>query len=172
MNQKGQLLLTFLKVINEKSSIFGFRFVVCGGWAIHILSDYFGRKTGRPWNHKDIDLQVPLSQLHSAIPFFKSIKFVKGFVPYKKARLVKNYYKFSGKFDGQKILVDVYGADKIPVIKIPWRGSEFLVISPRLELENWIDRKKRQGSRQSIELSIEFLEAIVKEGNYTEDEIR
>lgn len=169
MKQKNQLLSTFLRRINEKSSLFGVRFVVCGGWAIHILSDHFGRKTGRPWNHKDIDLNVPLSQLPAAIAFFKGMKFVRTFVAHKKARLTKYHYRFGGTFAGRKILVDIYGVEKIPFIKIPWKGSEFLVVSPRIELENWIDRKKRQGSKPSIELSIEFLEHIVKKDIFRED---
>ena len=169
MNHKNQLLFTVLKNINDKSQVFGFRFVVCGGLAIHILSDHFGRKSSRPWNHKDIDLMVPLSQFSSAIMFCKSINFVESFVSYKKKRLVKNHKRFSGTIDGQKIMVDIHGMKKIPIIKIPWNGSEFFVISPRVELENWVDRKKRQGSTSSILLSIKFLESIISKNDYTEE---
>jgi hypothetical protein len=161
MDSKSEFLLKRTEELVNKSSVFQVDLIVCGGLAIHILSDFLGRKSPRPWNHKDIDFIVPLSQFSKTIAFFKSLGYVKIFVPYKKSHLLKNHIRFGNQIDDFKVLVDVYGQPKVVVVKVKHGGFDFPIVSPRIELENWVDRKRRLGSKPSIDLSIEFLKLAV-----------
>lgn len=171
MNSKSDFLLETMERLVCKSSDLGVELVICGGLAIHILSDVLKRDSPRPWNHKDIDFVVPLSQFSKAIPFFKSLSYTKVFVPYKKRRIVKNHVRFGKNVNNTKILVDIYATPKVSIIKIKRNNVEFLLLSPRVELENWKDREHREGSKPSINLSIDFLECVVAMNLFEEEEL-
>lgn len=158
---KSDFLLQQAKELVARSSEYGVDLVLCGGLSIHILSDFLCRQSSRPWNHKDVDFLVPLSQFGRAIVFFKSLGYVNVFVPYKKARLMRNHLRFVAEISNVKVLVDLYGLREIPTVRVRHDDFELPLLSPRLELENWIDRKKRLGSKPSIDLSIEFLESAI-----------
>ena len=171
MSSKSDFLLKTTLELVDKSSDFGVDLVVCGGLAVHILSNFLKRDSPRPWNHKDIDFIVPLSQFSKAIAFFKSLGYTKVFVPHKKARLTKNHVRFGNKVNDTKILVDLYGEPKISIIKIKQNNIEIPLLFPRIELENWEDRKEREGSKPSINLSIEFLKSVIKKDLFEEEEL-
>jgi hypothetical protein len=120
MSQKSDFLLKETEELISKAKTWGVDLVICGGLAIHMLSDFLKRNSPRAWNHKDIDLLVPLSQLSTVIVFFKDLGFVRVFVPYKKTRLTKNHMRFGTTVRGHKVLVDIYGIARIPIVrKIP-----------------------------------------------------
>ena len=169
MNLKSDFFLKTTEKLVDKSSDFGVDLVVCGGLAVHILSNFLKRDSPRPWNHKDIDFIVPLSQFSKAIAFFKSLGYTKVFVPHRKARLTKNHVRFGTNVNNIKILVDVYGEPKISIIRIKQNNNEIPLLSPRIELENWKDRKKREGSKSSINLSIEFLKFVIEKNLFEEE---
>lgn len=171
MNSKSDFLLETMEKLVCKSSDFGVDLVICGGLVIHILSDVLKRDSPRPWNHKDIDFVVPLPQFSKAIPFFKSLGYIKVFVPYKKRRIVKNHVRFGKNVNNTKILVDIYGTPKVSIIKTKRNNIEFLLLSPRVELENWKDREQREGSKPSIDLSIDFLKCVVAMNLFEEEEL-
>jgi len=171
MSQKSDFLLERTQNFILRAKAYGIDLVVCGGLAIHMLSDFLGRESVRTWNHKDIDFIVPLSQFSKAIAFFKEIGFVKVFVPYKKRRLTKNHTRLGNVIEGQKILVDIYGLLRIPIVRIERNKTQIALISPRLELDNWIDRRQRLGSKPAIDLSIEFLKNVVNDDLIKEEDI-
>ena len=171
MSQKSDFLLKKAQDFSLKAKAYEVDLVVCGGLAIHMLSDFLKRDSLRAWNHKDIDFIVPLSQLSKAIAFFKEMGFIKVFVPHKKRRLTKNHARLANVMQGQKVLVDIYGLPRVPIIRIERDGTKIALVSPRLELENWIDRRQRLGSRPAIDLSIEFLSYVVNKGSLKEEEL-
>jgi hypothetical protein len=164
---KSDFLLQKAKELIARSSEYEVDLVLCGGVSIHILSDFLHRESSRPWNHKDIDFVVPLSQFGKAIIFFKDLGYAKVFTPYKKAHLIRNHTRFGTKVDNAKILVDIYGLHQVPIIRVTNGDLEIPLISPRIELDNWIDRKKRLGGGPSVDLSIEFLRSVT-ERNFAE----
>lgn len=137
-----------------------------------MISDHFGRQSPRLWNHKDIDFLIPVSQFSQAIAMFKNLGYVKMFVPYKKARLTENHVRFGSLIDGRKVLVDLYAQNKISTIRITHKNISYLLLSPQKELDNWKDRRKRDGSKPSIDLSIEFLDQVVNKEVFEENEIQ
>jgi len=171
MTQKSEFLLKKAQELILKAKAHKIDLVVCGGLAIHMLSDFSKRNSTRAWNHKDIDFLVPLSQFSKTIAFFKEIGFVRAFIPTKKSRLTKNNIRFANVIEGQKILVDVYGLSIIPIIRITCNESEITLISPQFELENWLDRKKRLGSKPAINLTINFLNEVIRKDLFKEEEI-
>ena len=171
MSSKSDFLLKTAKELVHKASDFEVDLVICGGLAVHMLSNFLKRDSPRPWNHKDIDFIVPLSQFSKAIAFFKSLGYTKVFVPHKKARLTKNHVRFGNEVNNTKILVDLYGEPKISIIKIKQNNIEIPLVSPRIELENWEDRKQRVGSKPSINLSIEFLKRVIEKNIFEEEEL-
>lgn len=171
MNSKSDVLMKTTEKLIESATDFGFELVVCGGIAVHMLSDYLKRDSPRPWDHKDIDFIVPLSQFSRAIAFFKSEGYVKVYVPHKKARLTENHVRFGKIVDKRKVLVDLYGEAEISVAKIKRNDIGIPVLSPKIELENWKDRETRIGPKPSISLSIEFLNYVVSEALLEEEEL-
>ena len=171
MSQKSDFLLEKAQDFILKAKFYNIDLVVCGGLAIHMLSDSVERGSPRAWSHKDVDFLVPLSQLSKAIAFFKEMGFAKAFIPHKKSRLTKNHARLVNVIEGRKILIDIYGLPKIPIIRIEHNETIIALISPRLELENWIDRRQRLGPRPSIDLSIEFLNSVVDRGSFKEEEL-
>lgn len=171
VNSKSDVLMKTTEKLIESAIDFGFELVVCGGIAVHILSDYLKRDSPRPWNHKDIDFIVPLRQFSRAIAFFKSDGYMRVFVPHKKARLTENHIRFGKIIDNTKVLVDLYGEPEISVVKIKRNNIEIPLLSPKIELENWKDREKRLGPKPSISLSIKFLNHIVSEELLEEEEL-
>jgi len=171
MTTKSDVLLKTTKEMIESARVFGVDLIICGGIGVHVLSNVLKRDSPRPWNHKDIDFVVPLSQFQRAISFFKTLGYTSVFVPNKKSRLTENHIRFGNQINKTKILVDLYGVPKLAIIKIEQNNNRVLLLSPRIELENWKDRQKRIGSTPSINLTIEFLEHIIDEGLFTEEEI-
>ena len=169
---KSDFLLHKAEELVINASVQEVNLIACGGIAVHMLSDSIGAQSPRPWNHKDIDFVVPLSQLSKAIAFFKAIGYVKVFVPYKKQRLVSNHIRFANVFDEKKVLVDIYGLSVVNVIFIEWKGVKIMLLCPRVELENWLDRKRRLGSKPSINLSIDLLTEVVNKKLFGEHELR
>ena len=172
MSSKSEFRMKIAEKLVDKSSEFGVRLVICGGIAVHILSNYMKRDSPRPWNHKDIDFIVPLSHFSRAIAYFKTLGFTRVFVAHKKARLTENHVRFGKNVNDVKILVDVYGKAKISIIRIKQNDREISLLSPRIELENWKDRERRLGPKPSIRLSIDFLEDAIKTGSFEEEEIK
>lgn len=172
VKSKSDVLMKTTEKLIERATDFGFELVVCGGIAVHMLSDYLKRDSLRPWNHKDIDFIVPLSQFSRAIAFFKSEDYVRVFVPHKKARLTENHIRFGKIIDDTKVLVDLYGEAEISVARIKRNNIQIPVLSPKIELENWEDREKRIGSKPSISLSIELLNHVVSEALLEEEELK
>lgn len=168
---KSHFLLQRAEELVNNASDYGVDLIVCGGLAIHMLSDFLGAQSPRPWNHKDIDFIVPLSQLSKAIAFFKNLEYTRVFAPYKKQRLAKNHIRFANIIDEKKILVDLYGQSRVPVVKIERNNSKIMLLSPRIELENWLDRRRRLGSKPSIDLSIELLKNIVNKNLFQENKL-
>lgn len=171
MDQKSDFLLKKSQEFCLSAKASGTELIVCGGLAIHMLSDFLSRESPRPWNHKDVDFIVPLSQFSKAIVLFKDMGFVKVFVPHKKRRLTKNHMRFGKVVEGEKILVDIYGLPRVPIVKIKRNDAEIALLSPRLELENWIDRGQRLGSKPAIDLSIEFLKSVIDRRLFKEEEL-
>lgn len=171
MNSKSDVLMKTTEKLIDRAPDFGFELVVCGGLAVHMLSDFLRRASPRPWNHKDIDFIVPLSQFSKAIAFFKSLGYARGFVPRKKARLVQNHIRFGNTINETKVLVDLYGESKISVVRIQRNNIKIPLLSPRVELENWKDREKRLGPKPSISLSIKFLNYVASEELFEEEEL-
>jgi len=171
MSRKSDFLLEKAQDFMQRAKAYGIDLIVCGGLAIHMLSDFLGRESVRAWNHKDIDFIVPLSQFSKAIAFFKEIGFVRVFVPHKKRRFSKNHTRLGNVIEGQKVLVDIYGLPRISIVRIERNETQIAVISPRLELDNWIDRRQRVGSKPAIDLSIEFLKNVISSELFKEEDI-
>lgn len=171
MSEKSDFLLKKALEYQLKAKAYNIDLVICGGLAIHVLSNFRKRNSPRIWNHKDIDYVVPISQFSKTIAFFKEIGFVKAFIPYKKRRLTKDHMRFVNETESQKILVDVYGLPKIPIIAVEHDEVKIALVSPSLELENWKDRRQRLGPKPAIDLSIEFLSSVLKEGSFKEKEL-
>ena len=168
---KSDFLLQVSKELVKKSRDFGINLAICGGVAVNLLSDFLKQDSPRRWKHKDIDLVVPLSQFATAIAFFKSLGYIKAVVSYKRRRLVKNHVRFVGEVYKKKVLVDVYGLSKVPTIEIEKDNNRILLLSPRIELENWKDRQERVGAKPSISLSIKLLQYTVRNKIFQEKEI-
>ena len=171
MNSKSEVLVKTTEKLVDKARDFEFELVVCGGIAVHMLLDYLKRNSPRRWNHKDIDFIVPLSQFSRAIAFFKSEGYARVFVPHKKARLTKNHVRFGNIIDKTKVLLDLYGEPKISVVRIKRNDIKIPLLSPRIELENWKDREKRLGPKPSISLSIQFLNYVLSQNLFEEEEL-
>lgn len=90
------------------------------------------------------------------------------FIPFKKALLSQDYYKFASEVDGVKILVDVYSKLQISAVQVEKDNKSCLLISPHAELANWQDRLKRIGPKPSVIMSIDFLTSVVNERNFEE----
>jgi hypothetical protein len=56
---KSDFLLFKAEEIIKQASAQEISLIICGEIELHFLSNYFGLKSPRKWNHKDIDFMCP-----------------------------------------------------------------------------------------------------------------